>query len=95
MYNLNGQVAIITGAGSGIGRAIAMRLSLEGAAIVAADLNENTAEKLIQEIKGWEGAGSLWKSMYPAKETLKEWSMRAGEFWPDRHPGQQRRNRKC
>ena len=52
MYNLNGQVAIITGAASGIGRAIAMRLSLEGAAIVAADLNENAAEKVIQEIKG-------------------------------------------
>ncbi len=52
MYNLNGQIAIVTGAASGIGRAIAMRLSLEGAAIVAADLKGNAAEKLIQEIKG-------------------------------------------
>jgi len=51
MYNLNGQVAIITGAASGIGRAIAMRLSLEGASIVAADLNGKAAEKLIEEIK--------------------------------------------
>ncbi|MBI5967641.1 MAG: SDR family oxidoreductase [Deltaproteobacteria bacterium] len=52
MYNLNGQVAIVTGAGSGIGRAIALRLSLEGATIVAADLNGDAAEKLIEEIKG-------------------------------------------
>lgn len=51
MYNLNGQVAMVTGAASGIGRAIAMRLSLEGAAIVAADLNGEAAEKLIEEIK--------------------------------------------
>lgn len=52
MYFLDGQVAIITGAGSGIGRAISLRLSLEGAAVVAADLNGEAAEKLIQEIKG-------------------------------------------
>ena len=52
MYNLNGQVAVVTGAASGIGRAIAMRLSLEGAAIVAADLNEEAAEKLVREVKG-------------------------------------------
>ena len=38
MYHLEGQVAIITGAASGIGRAIALRLSHEGAAVVAADL---------------------------------------------------------
>jgi len=52
MYNLDGQVAIVTGAGSGLGRAIALRLSREGAAIAAADLNAEAAEKLIVEIKG-------------------------------------------
>ena len=51
MYNLNGQVAIITGAGSGLGRAIAQRLSLEGAAVVAADVNGKAAATVIQEIK--------------------------------------------
>jgi meso-butanediol dehydrogenase/(S,S)-butanediol dehydrogenase/diacetyl reductase len=51
MYSLNGQVAIVTGAGSGIGQAIAIRLSLEGAAIVAADVNEKAAEKVIRELK--------------------------------------------
>jgi len=45
MYHLEGRVAIITGAGSGIGRAIAMRLSGEGAAIVAADMNGSAAEE--------------------------------------------------
>ncbi len=51
MYDLNGQVAIVTGAGSGIGRAIARRLSLEGAAIVAADVDKGAAEGVIREIR--------------------------------------------
>ncbi len=51
MYDLNGQVAIVTGAGSGIGRAISLRLSAEGAAVVAADVAQEAVEKLVQEIK--------------------------------------------
>lgn len=50
MYNLDGQIAIVTGAGGGIGRAIAMRLSLEGATVVAADLDKKAAQGLIREI---------------------------------------------
>ena len=50
MYNLQGQVAIVTGAASGIGRAIALRLSREGAVVVATDLDGNGAEQLAQEI---------------------------------------------
>ncbi|MGZ6275723.1 MAG: SDR family NAD(P)-dependent oxidoreductase, partial [Syntrophales bacterium] len=57
MYNLDGQVAIVTGAGSGLGRAIALRLSREGATIAATDLNGEAAEKLISEIKGQERSG--------------------------------------
>ncbi len=52
MYDLDGQVAVVTGAGSGLGRAIALRLSREGAAIAAADLSADAAEKLVAEIKG-------------------------------------------
>ena len=51
MYNLNGQAAVVTGAGSGLGQAIARRLSLEGAAVVAADLNRRAAENLVAELK--------------------------------------------
>ncbi len=52
MYNLDGQVAVVTGAGSGLGRAIALRLSREGATIAAADLNAEAAEKVAGEIRG-------------------------------------------
>lgn len=51
MYNLNGQVAIVTGAGSGLGKAIATRLSLEGAAIVVTDVRGREAETLAEELK--------------------------------------------
>ncbi|HJV10741.1 MAG TPA: SDR family NAD(P)-dependent oxidoreductase, partial [Burkholderiales bacterium] len=38
MERLNGKVAIVTGAGGGIGRALAGRLAADGAAVVIADL---------------------------------------------------------
>ncbi|MGW5362224.1 bifunctional aldolase/short-chain dehydrogenase [Actinopolymorpha pittospori] len=44
------RVAFVTGAGSGIGRAIAERLAREGACVVVADMNAETARKVAEEI---------------------------------------------
>jgi NAD(P)-dependent dehydrogenase (short-subunit alcohol dehydrogenase family) len=57
MYHLEGQVAIITGAASGIGRAIALRLSQEGAAVVTADLEGKAVEGLVEQIVHQGGRG--------------------------------------
>jgi 3-hydroxybutyrate dehydrogenase len=55
---LNGKVAIVTGAASGIGRAIAERYAAEGAKIVIADLNVDAANATANEIKAAGGIAS-------------------------------------
>jgi len=48
---MDGKVAIVTGAGQGIGRAIALSLSEKGANLVIADINGKTAFEVVKEIE--------------------------------------------
>ena len=48
---LKNRVAIVTGGGSGIGRAIALRFAREGADIVVADMKEEQGEKTAKDAK--------------------------------------------
>jgi NAD(P)-dependent dehydrogenase (short-subunit alcohol dehydrogenase family) len=56
---LEGMHAIVTGAGSGIGRAAARLFAAEGAAVVAVDLQPEAAEATASEIGGTAIAGSV------------------------------------
>ncbi len=50
MFDLGGQTAIVTGAATGIGEAIARRLSTAGAGVVIADLDRDGAESVAASI---------------------------------------------
>ena len=51
MGRLDGKVAVVTGAGRGIGRATALRLASEGAAVVVNDVDPDPAEETAQAVK--------------------------------------------
>jgi NAD(P)-dependent dehydrogenase (short-subunit alcohol dehydrogenase family) len=48
----DGKVVIVTGAASGIGRAAAQQFSIEGAIVVAADINESGARETVESLSG-------------------------------------------
>jgi NAD(P)-dependent dehydrogenase (short-subunit alcohol dehydrogenase family) len=55
MERFKDQVAIITGSGQGIGKGIAKRLAREGAIVVIAEYNPETAATAVQEIENEKG----------------------------------------
>lgn len=55
MPKLDGKVALISGSGRGIGRALALKLAREGARVVINDLDADPAQAVIEEIQGFGG----------------------------------------
>ena len=71
MGKLEGKVAVVTGAASGLGRASALRFAKEGAALVAADLNSQGAELVVAEIAAAGGRAVFQRSDVTSESDVK------------------------
>ncbi|MEE4235426.1 MAG: glucose 1-dehydrogenase [Anderseniella sp.] len=69
---LAGKVAIVTGAGSGIGRASARILAVHGATVIASDLNETAAAETARLITGAGGIAGAMKTDVSRDGELEE-----------------------
>ena len=68
------KVAIITGAGSGIGHATAVKFAHEGAKVAVCDINEASAHDVAGEINEAAAKPSLSASTSPTRTASRGWS---------------------
>ena len=59
MFNLSGKHAVVTGAGSGIGEAVAILLAKQGAMVYVADINEEQANETVATINAAQPGASV------------------------------------
>ena len=69
--SLAGRVALVTGASQGIGRACAMRLAKEGAAVAVAARNQGKLDELVSEIKASGGNATAFSLDVSDEEQIK------------------------
>ncbi|CAG0941372.1 MAG: Cyclopentanol dehydrogenase [Rhodocyclaceae bacterium] len=61
MGRVENKVALVTGAGQGIGRATSLLLSREGAAVAVTDIDAQAAETVAEQIRAGGGRARAWK----------------------------------
>src|SRR5690606_33755505 len=68
---LTGKIAVVTGAGAGIGRAISLRLAGEGAQVLALDFNATAAQAMVDEIHAAGGQAEAVLCDVPDLESVR------------------------
>ena len=60
--DLHGRAALVTGAGEGVGRAIALALGAAGASVLVNDINPDRADRVAVELQVAGGVGVAWQA---------------------------------
>ena len=68
---LTGKIALVTGAGSGIGRAVAIRFAREGARVIVNDMDGPAAERTVKEIEALGGQAYPLQANVSRKEEVR------------------------
>ena len=93
MNRLEGRVAIVTGAASGIGKATAHRLADEGAAVLVTDIDVDGGAATVSEITGAGGRADFLRHDVTSEADWAAACSKAVEpVRRSRHPRQQRRH---
>ena len=71
MPDLTGQIAFITGAGSGIGQSMAVSFAKAGAKVAVVELNEAAGEETLAQIKADGGTAQVFKCNIADEEEVK------------------------
>ena len=78
---LENQITIVTGAGKGIGRAIALRFAAEGSSVVVSDIDDKALSSVVSEITGKGGnAAAFHCDVLDLEEINKMVSFTIGQY---------------
>ena len=81
MKRLENKVAVITGSGNGIGEVTAKRFVEEGAKVIIADINEENAKRVCEEILEKYPEKAIACPMDVSSEADWQRCIAAGEHW--------------
>ena len=80
MFNLNNKVAVVTGGGSGIGKAVALLFAKQGAVVHILDLNETASQATVSEVEAFGGKAEVHICNIANQQLVNEVFAKIGSF---------------